>query len=117
MAENEKGTEEKTPEDKDRDERIARAVAVKALRNHTGFEILKAEWLKIKDEVFAGLVDEKLSGVDISLMQKLYNRVCLWIDIPQTIIKEGEDAIAEGTEPEQPEHPTKRSILGIGRRY
>lgn len=108
-------------EEKDRqDTRISDALAVKELLdlNHSGFVILKREWEKIKARKLADLTNEKIMDDSLKARQVLYNEVGEWIDLPMLIIKKGEVAIEEKKiEEERKDHPIKKNIPFIGRRY
>jgi len=100
-----------------RDDRIQRASAVQKIIRTKGYRLLLKEWESVKERAFADLVDETLPDINLSQRRYVYNQICEWIDIPKSIIAEGDTAIAESKMPEQKPSLIKRGINFIGRRY
>ena len=101
----------------ERDDRIQRASAVQKIVRTNGYRILLKEYKKVKEQAFADLVDETLPDSNLSQRRYVYNQICEWIDIPKSIIAEGDTAIAESKMPEQKPNFIKRGVAFIGRRY
>ena len=102
----------KEPQDK----RIQRASAVQKIIRTNGYRILLAEYKKVKEQAFADLRNEEFSKDSLSERQKIFNQIEEWIDLPNSIIAEGDTAIAESKEPEPKPSFIKKSINFIGRR-
>ena len=100
-----------------RDDRIQRASAVQKIIRTKGYRLLLKRWESVKERAFADLVDETLPDSNLSQRRYVYNQICEWIDIPKSIIAEGDTAIAESKMPEQKPSFIKRGINFIGRRY
>jgi len=103
----------KEPQDK----RLQRASAVQKIIRTNGYRILLKEYKKVKEQAFADLRNEEFSKDSLSERQKIFNQIEEWIDIPNSIIAEGDTAIAESKMPEQKPSLIKRGINFIGRRY
>jgi len=103
----------KEPQDK----RLQRASAVQKIVRTNGYRILLKEWESVKEQAFADLISEDLPDSNLSQRRYVYNQICEWIDIPNSIIAEGDTAIAESKMPEQKPSFIKRGINFIGRRY
>ena len=84
-----------------KDDRLQRAGAMQKLIRTNGYRILLKEWESVKERAFADLVDETLPDSNLSQRRYVYNQICEWIDIPNSIIAEGDTAIAESKMPEQ----------------
>jgi len=103
----------KEPQDK----RLQRASAVQKIIRTNGYRILLKEYKKVKEQAFADLRNEEFSKDSLSERQKIFNQIEEWIDIPNSIIAEGDTAIAESKMPEQKPNFIKRGVAFIGRRY
>ena len=102
----------------EKDPRIEEAIAIKELMKRKGFEILKKKWELIKEGAFADLRNETFGDETLKARQIVYNQICEWIDIPQAILNEGENAIQEEEEEDKREsHPIKKAIKFIRRPY
>ena len=85
----------------EKDTRLQRASAVQKIIRTNGYRILLAEYKKVKEQAFADLRNEEFSKDSLSERQKIFNQIEEWIDIPKSIIAEGDTAIAESKMPEQ----------------
>ena len=101
----------------EKDKRLQRASAVQKIIRTNGYRILLKEWQSVKERAFADLVDETLPDSNLSQRRYVYNQICEWIDIPKSIIAEGDTAIAESKIPEQKPNFIKRGVAFIGRKY
>ena len=101
----------------EKDTRLQRASAVQKIIRTNGYRILLAEYKKVKEQAFADLRNEEFSKDSLSERQKIFNQIEEWIDLPKSIIAEGDTAIAESNMPEQKPNFIKRGINFIGRRY
>ena len=101
----------------ERDDRILRASAVQKIIRTNGYRILLKEYKKVKEQAFADLRNEEFSKDSLSERQKIFNQIEEWIDLPNSIIAEGDTAIAESKEPEPQGNFIKRAVQNIGRRY
>ena len=100
-----------------RDDRIQRASAVQKIIRTNGYRILLKEWKEVKERAFADLINEDYDKDTISERQKIYIMIKKWIDIPNSIIAEGDTAIADSKEPEPEGNFVKRAVQNIRRRY
>ena len=103
------------PEDKDL--RIHEAEVVGGVIKHEGFKVLQREWEKIKAQALADLTNETLSDDTLKARQVIHNQITEWIDLPDMIIKRGDEAIEEDKEPKQKGSFLKKAVPFLGRRY
>jgi len=103
----------KEPQDK----RLQRASAIQKIIRTNGYRILLKEWQEVKERAFADLINEDYDKDTISERQKIYIMIKKWIDIPNSIIAEGDTAIADSKEPEPEGNFVKRTVQNIRRRY
>lgn len=106
---------DKSDVQEEQDVRIEEATAVKDAMQHTGVKILMREWEKVRDVKLADLSNEAIADDTLKARQVLFNEVKDWLDLPNRIIKMGEDAVAEDEEPEK-ETVIKKAVNFIGRR-
>lgn len=104
--------------EKKSDDRINNAIAVKELSSQSGFKVLEREWERIKEQAFTNLIDERLPESNLSQRQKIYNQIVEWINLPASIMKNGEIAVDEQkADKERKEHPIKSNIPFMKNRY
>jgi len=101
----------------EKDTRLQRASSVQKIIRTNGYRILLKEWKEVKERAFADLVNEEYDKDTISERQKIYIMIKKWMDIPQSIIDEGENAINESKIPEVQGNFIKKSVDFIKRRY
>lgn len=99
----------------EKDLRIERASAVSKVLKERGIKILQEEWEKIREKAFQDLTNEGLASEELRAAQMVYNQICEWIEIPNNIIKEGQDV---GQESERsPMRIIKKAVPFLDRRY
>jgi hypothetical protein len=74
-------------------ERIERANKVKEIINTAGFKELEKEWHKIKGYCLSVFESDKYNAEELKIAQITYKRILLWINIPNKIISDGEQAV------------------------
>jgi len=98
------------------DLRIQEAEAVKGLTKHPGYKILLRKYNEVKDIAFDDLCNEALSDDSLKARQVIYNQICEWMYVPDLIIQDGDNAVAEMKVDEtRPETKIKRAVKFIGR--
>jgi len=100
----------------EKDTRLQRASSVQKIIRTNGYKILLKEWKSIKEQAFADLINQDYDKDTILLRQKIYIMIKKWIDIPNSIIAEGDTAITESKIPEPEGNFVKRAVKFIGRR-
>lgn len=102
----------------EKDLRIEEGQAVEGLLGHTGFKVLLQGWQAIKHKALNDLTSEVLDDSTLKARQVIYNQISEWIDLPEKIIQRGVEAVAEQEDERiRKEHPIKRGIPFIGRKY
>jgi len=104
--------------EKKSDNRVNNAIAIKDLTSKDGFKVLQRHWERIKEQAFIDLTNESLPESNLSQRQKIYNQIIEWIDLPNSIMKSGENAVDEQKiEKERSSHPIKEAKSFLGLRY
>ena len=100
------------------DNRVNDAIAIKDLMSKGGFKVLQRHWERIKENAFNNLIDEKIDKDTILERQKIYIMIGIWINLPASIMKRGENAVEEQeAEKERKDHPIKSWSPFTGHRY
>ena len=99
------------------DTRLQCAGAMQRIIRTKGYRLLLKRWESVKEQAFADLINEEYDKDTISERQKIYIMIKKWMDIPQSIIDEGENAINESKIPEVQGNFIKKSVDFIKRRY
>jgi F0F1-type ATP synthase alpha subunit len=76
-------------------EKMERAEKVRSLMKHEGYNELEKEWQKIKEAMLKNLELDNVSPELLRETQFIYKRICLWMDIPHKIVRDGEKQAVE----------------------